>query len=334
MWSNQGWLDQVVEQPLDPARRICDAHHHFWLRSPRREDYVLADLEADIASGHNVVSTVFVETHSMYRATGPEAFRPVGETEFVRGLAPMSASGAYGTTRAAAAIVGHADLRLGRDVAPVLEAHLAAAPKQFRGIRFSIADDPEIYPLVPTAGTRLDDRVVREGVSELERHGLLFETWLFHHQIPQLTALARAFPTLTIVLDHLGWPIGIRSYARRADEVFGEWRRNIDEIAREPNVFVKLGGMNSPMNGYGWHRRERPPTSEDIAAATGHFFLYAIEQFGAARCMFESNFPPERLSCSYGVLWNAFKRMVAVASEGERDLLFHDTAARVYRIGS
>ena len=334
MWSNQAWLDQLVEEPIEPERKICDPHHHFWVSSPLRDAYFLSDLQADIDSGHDVVSTVFLEGHTMYRGDGPEAFRPLGETEYVRGVAAMSASGEYGQARIAAGIVGHADLRLGHDIAPVLEAHLAAAPRQFRGIRFSIADDPELEPLMATAGTRLDNPAVRDGVAELERHGLILETWLFHHQIPQLTALARAFPTLTIVMDHLGGPIGIKSYAQRLEEVFAEWRRNIDEIAREPNVVVKLGGMNSPMNGHGWQRRERPPTSEEIAGATGHFFQYAIEQFGPARCMFESNFPPDRLRCSYGVLWNAFKRMAAGASESDKTLLFHDTAARVYRLGS
>ena len=331
---NRTWLNQAQEDPLEPELPICDPHQHFWNDRPALGSYMLEDLQTDIASGHRVVSTVFVECLTAYRAHGPESHRPVGETEFARGIAAMSASGHYGDFRAAAGIVGHADLRLGHNVGPVLEAHIAAAPKQFRGIRHIIASDPELEPSAPTSDTDLESAVFRNGVEELARHGLVLETYAHHHQIPGLAALARAFPTVTIVIDHLGGPLGVKRYANRREEVFAEWRRNIDDISSEPNVVMKLGGVGMRTMGHDWHRRELPPSSDDVVKATGHFIEYAIERFGPTRCMFESNFPVDGWSCSYGVVWNAFKRMVAGASAREKRDLFHDTAARVYRLGA
>lgn len=328
------WLDQVHEEPIEPDLPICDPHQHFWNDRPALGSYMLEDLQADIASGHRVVSTVFIECLTAYRAQGPEEHRPVGETEFVRGIAAMSASGHHGAFRAAAGIVGHADLRLGHDVAPVLEAHIAAAPTQFRGIRHIIAADPELDPPAPTSGTDLESASFRDGVAELARHGLVLETYAHHHQLPGLTVLAQAFPTLTIIIDHLGGPLGVKRYADRREEVFAEWRGHIDEMAREPNVVMKLGGVGMRTMGHNWHRSELPPSSDDVVEATEHFIEHAIERFGADRCMFESNFPVDGWSCSYGAVWNAFKKMVAGASVSEKRLLFHDTAARVYRIGA
>ena len=330
---NREWLGQIREDPLEPNLPICDAHQHFWNDRPALGNYMLEDLEADTASGHNIVSTVFVECLTAYRAHGPVNHRPVGETEFVRGIAAMSASGDYGNFRAVAGIIGHADLRLGQAVAPVLEAHLAAAPKQFRGIRHIIASDPELEPPAPTAGTDLESAGFLEGVGELARHGLIFETYAHHHQLSGIAALARAFPTLTIVIDHLGGPLGVKRYATRRDEVFAEWRRNIDEMSGAPNVVMKLGGVGMRTMGNDWHRRALPPGSEEIAETTRHFIEHAIERFGPDRCMFESNFPVDGWSCSYGAVWNAFKRIVTGASANEKRLLFHDTAARVYRLG-
>ena len=139
------WLALTEESTLEPELPICDPHHHFWdFRTERvpYQRYLLHELIADIDSGHNVRSTVFVEARAMYRADGPEETRPVGEVEFVQGLAAASASGLYGESRAAAAIVGHANLNLGERVEPVLEALQAASPNRFRGIRHSVTSDP------------------------------------------------------------------------------------------------------------------------------------------------------------------------------------------------
>ena len=330
---NDAWLGLVREDVLDPEQPIVDPHHHLWDHPGSR--YLLDELLSDTGSGHRVVATVFVECMSMYRAGGPEALRPVGETEFVDGVAAQSASGRYGETRVAAAIVGFADLTLGDTVDEVLEAHLAAARARFRGIRHAAGFDP--HDDVRNSHTNPPKGLLgmprfRDGVRRLARHRLTFDAWLYHHQIPELTDLARACPEVTIVLDHFGGPLGIGPYAGQRAEIFGQWKKDIADLARCPNVAVKLGGINMAVNGFGWHRRDRPPTSEELVAATGDYYVHTIDRFGPDRCMFESNFPVDKVSCSYVVLWNAFKRIAARFSPAERSALFHDTAARVYRL--
>ncbi len=333
------WLAQVAEDVLEPGLPIVDPHHHLWDLPGNR--YLLPELLADTGAAdahgrsHDVRATVFVECMAKYRTGGPEALRPVGETEFVDGIAAMSASGAQGPTRAAAGIVGFADLRLGAAVREVLQAHLEAAPGRFRGIRHAAAwhADPRIRRshTNPPPGLLLDARF-REGFAELAPMKLSFDAWLFHPQIPELTDLARAFPETTIVLDHYGGPLGIGPYEGRADAVHAEWRRSIDELARCPNVHAKLGGLHMPVNGFGWHKAPAPPGSAEIAAATRRYVLDTIERFGPHRCMFESNFPVDKASCSYVVLWNAFKRLAAGFSADEKAALFHGTATRIYRL--
>ncbi len=328
------WLAQVREEIVEPARPVCDPHHHLWDHPGSR--YLLDELLEDVGSGHNVVSTVFVECASMYRADAPEALRPVGETEFVNGVAAMSASGAYGRLRACAGIVGFADLTLGARVGEVLDLHLARSDR-FRGIRHAAGWDPDERVrnshTHPPRGLLLDP-AFRAGFAELARRGLSFDAWLYHPQIPELTDLARAFPDVTIVLDHLGGPLGIGPYEGRREEILEGWRRDLAELARCDNVHAKLGGMVMPINGFGFHKRDRPPTSDELVAATSRYYRHAIDCFGPERCMFESNFPVDKQSCSYHVLWNAFKKLVADASEVEKARLFHDTAVEVYRLGA
>jgi predicted TIM-barrel fold metal-dependent hydrolase len=326
------WLGQVTEEILEPGLRISDAHHHLWDHPGRR--YLLDALLTDTRSGHDVVSTVFVECASMYRPGGPAEMRPVGETEFVDGVAEMSARDGEKTTRVAAGIVGFADLTLGERVGGVLDAHLTASSR-FRGVRHGAAWDPS--DAVRNAHTNpprglLGDSRFRRGFAELAKRGLSFDAWLYHPQIPELTDLARAFPDTTIVLDHFGGPLGIGPYAGRRAEILREWKRAIAALAGCPNVVAKLGGLVMPLNGFGFHRRERPATSEELVAATREWYLHAIDCFGADRSMFESNFPVDRASCSYHVLWNSFKRIAAGCSAAEKAALFHDTAARVYRL--
>ncbi len=335
------WQDLVVEDVLEPELAICDPHHHLWDRlatagaPPNR--YLLDELLADTGSGHNVVSTVFVECLSMYRADGPAELRPIGETEFVQGVAAMSASGTYGATRATAGIVSFADLSRGEAARQVLEAHIAASPNRFRGIRHATAwhASPEIRNShVGSPDGLLGDATFRRGFAQLAPLGLSFDAWLYHTQIPELTSLARAFPETAIVLDHFGGPLGIGPYAGKGDDVFAEWRKNIDELATCPNVHVKIGGLAMPVNGFDWHKHERPPTSEELAAATARYYLHTIDRFGPNRCMFESNFPVDRVSCSYQVLWNSFKRIASGFSAAEKAELFHGTATRFYRLGN
>ena len=334
---NHEWLAQTTEDALEPALPICDPHHHLWDQQPARvaPRYLLDEILEDVRGGHNVVSTVFIECGAMFKATGPEPLRPVGETEFVNGVAAMSASGAYGPSRIAAGIVGTADLRLGEAVGAVLDAQIAAGGGRFRGIRRAAAWDPD--PGVPNHRTEPGARFFfrddfRAGFAQLTRRQLTFEAWCYHPQIPDVTALARAFPDTTIILNHFGGPLGIGGYAGKAKDVFAEWRTAITELATCPNVVAKLGGINMEMNGFGWHERSRPPSSQELADATRHYYDVTIERFGADRCMFESNFPVDKASCSYTVLWNAFKRIASGATASEKAKLFHDTAARVYRL--
>ena len=327
------------EEVIDPARPIIDPHHHLWQRAGHRYllDELLADIGASDAQGarHNVRATVHVECASMYRAGGAPALQPVGETEFVQGIAAMSASGGFGATRVAAGIVGFADLCLGTAVREVLEAHIDAARQRFRGIRHAAgwhASDAIRNSHSNPNEALLRDKTFREGFAQLAPLGLSFDAWLFHPQLPELTDLARAFPDTVIVLNHFGGPLGIGPYAGQADAVFADWKRDIDALSSCPNVVAKLGGLAMPINGFGWHKRERPPGSQELAETTARYYLHTIERFGPQRCMFESNFPVDKVSCSYRVLWNSFKRLSAGFSDSEKDALFHDTAARTYRL--
>ncbi|MEJ2089538.1 MAG: amidohydrolase family protein [Gammaproteobacteria bacterium] len=328
----QEWLDLVTEEVLEPDLPICDPHHHLW--DHPRSRYLLDELLADTGSGHNVVSTVFVECASMYRAGGPEAMRPVGETEFVNGVAAMSASGGYGNTRACLGIVSFADLTLGAAVGEVLDNHMAVTPR-FKGIRHAAGWDasPDVRNSHTDPSEHLYlDSTFRTGFAELGKRGLSFDAWLYHPQIAELTDLARAFPDTTIVFDHFGGPLGIGPYAGQREAIFEQWKEDVAELARCENVVAKLGGLVMPVNGFGFHKNDRPATSDEIVAATGDYHRHAIDCFGPGRCMFESNFPVDKQSCSYRVLWNAFKKLAAGLSADEKAQLFHDTAARAYRL--
>jgi len=328
----KAWLNQVTEEIIDPELAICDPHHHLWDRPESR--YLLDELLADTGSGHNVVSTVFVECSSMYRALGPEALKPVGETEFVNGVAAMSASGGFGETRACSGIVSYANLCLGSAVGEVLDAHMAASGR-FRGIRhaagWDASDAVRNSHTNPPQHLYLDAKF-REGFAELGKRGLSFDAWLYHTQIAELTDLARAFPDTTIVFDHFGGPLGIGPYEGKQAEIYPGWQQAIVELAGCPNVFPKLGGLVMPLNGFGFHKKDKPATSDEVVAATGHYYRHTIDCFGAERCMFESNFPVDKQSCSYQVLWNAFKKMVSDASDDDKRALFHDSACRAYRL--
>ena len=332
MTTSPEWLQLRVEAPIEPDLPIIDPHHHFWDRGGQR--YFLPELAADLA-GQNVRQTVFVEATWAHRTDGPVELRPVGETEFVDDLARQSADGATGDLRAAAGIVGTADLRLGDAVAPVLEAHLAASPLRFRGIRHRAAwVDPADAPgrQSETPQGILLDAKFRAGFAQLAKHNLTFDAWLYHPQITELTDLARAFPETTIILNHLGGPLGIGTFAGKRAEIFAQWKIDIAEIAKLPNVMMKVGGIQMTMNGFGWHERPLPPSSQELLAENRPWYMYVIEQFGHDRCMFESNFPPDRLSCSYTTLWNQFKLLTKDFTPSERAALFHDTALRVYRL--
>ncbi len=331
----EAWLALTIEDPMDPELPICDPHHHLWdfLKNhipayatyvPR---YLLEELLQDIGGGHHIVQTVFVECGSMWRKGGPQEMQPVGETEFVQGIAAQSASGQYGMTAVAAGIVGFADLTLGAAVAPVLEAHIAASRNRFRGIRFRAIrrTSPE--------GLLLDPKF-REGFACLQKYGLNYDVGLNHTQLMDLVDLARVFPNIPIIVNHTGVPLGTGPYAGKRQEVLQEWKRGITALANCPNVAMKLGGLGMEIFGFGWHQRATPPGSAELAEAMAPYYLWCIEQFGADRCMFESNFPVDKMSYSYTVLWNAFKHISEGFSPEDRSALFHDTAVKTYRLAT
>ncbi len=337
-FGGEDWLALTQEPALEPEIPICDPHHHFWDLRPSRipyQRYLLHELAADINSGHNVHSTVFVEARSMYRSTGPEEMRAVGEVEFVQGLAAASASGLYGRGRAASAIVGYANLNLGARVAPVLEALQAGSPNRFRGIRDSVKWDP--HPEVDNTAPDIREGLLasdhfRAGARVLARMGLSFEARVYFPQLPELADFAKAIPDLSIILEHIGDLVRVGPYANRDNEVLPIWRSGIAAVAQYPNVTIKLGGLGRPRLGFDWHTRSKPIGSEELASSMAPLMTYCIDQFGPNRCMFESNFPVDKVSYSYNVLYNAFKRLSAGYSAAERAAMFHDTAARVYRI--
>jgi predicted TIM-barrel fold metal-dependent hydrolase len=327
------WLARgTAEAPIGVGFPIVDPHHHLWDAGPRLP-YRLEELRADTGSGWDVEATVFVECLSHYWPEGPEHLRPVGETEYVEGEAVRSATDGRGAR--IAGIVSRADLTLGPLVEPALLAHLDAGSGLFRGIRHATSwdEDPTIRRNHARAaeGT-MATPAFADGLRVLASLGLSFDAWLYHPQIPELTALARAVPEATIVLDHIGAPLAVGRWAGRADEVAASWRASIAELATCPNVVVKLGGIGMADYGGGWRDRPAPPSSEELAARWAGPIGFVIEQFGAGRCMFESNFPVDKASCGYVTLWNTFARIADGCSASEQRDLFRGTAARVYRL--
>ena len=329
------------EAPLMPDLEIVDPHHHLIKapatdKAPARE-YVLADLAKDIAeSGHRVLATVAIEGGTMYRADGLPELKSLGETEFMSAIAAESAKGQHGPARIAAAIVANVDLRLGDRITPVLEAHAAAANGRMRGIRSSSAWDE--YPVMgialdPARKTLLEDPKAREGMKILARQNFVLDTWCFHHQIANVAAAARAVPELTVIMDHIGSPIGgVGPYVGKEKEIFAAWVPAIRAAAQVPNLAVKLGGLGMNFISPQLYKRQPPPTSQELATLWRPYFATCIEAFGANRCMFETNFPPDGGTASYGTLWNTFKRIAAETSDSERTALFSGTAKRVYRL--
>ncbi len=328
---SEAWLDQVQEDILLPEMPIIDPHHHLW-HHPGLVHYHAEELKADTAR-HNVVKTVFVECGSEYRKEGPDHLKPVGETEFVVAQAQRSAE-IDGPL--IAGIVARADLRLGKDVVPVLEAHRAAGQGLFRGIRHAGARVENtagfsVFAARSPAGLYEDERF-REGVRMLGHMGLTYDTWQYHYQLNSFQALAEAAPETQMILDHFSTPLGVGEFAGRQDEIFVTWSKDMAALASCDNVVLKLGGLAMPDNGFGWHERASPATSDEIVAAHRRYYLHAIECFGVDRCMMESNFPVDRLSVSYHVLFNALKKIVSDFSADEQHALFYGTAARVYGV--
>jgi len=324
------WLTTLQEEVLEPALPIIDPHHHLWVRSGYT--YLMPELAADLESGHNIVATVFAECHSMYRKEGPKAERSLGETEFVRGQAAMSASGTFGRAGACDVMFGNVDLTLGSAVEPILEQHIAASGGRFRGVRISSGwhADEKVGNVTEQPNLLIDPRV-SEAAAVLSRMGLSLDCWLYHPQLDEVAQLADAHPALTIILNHVGSPILGGPYRGKSDEVFKDWKAAIIQVSRRQNVFVKLGALPIRMPSFGGDRSV-PPGSEEVAAAWRPWMETCIEAFGPTRSMYESNFPVQKRWCSYQVCWNAFKRISASASASEKADLFAGAAARAYRL--
>jgi L-fuconolactonase len=311
------WLQRHHEDALEPALPIVDAHHHFYDRPGWR--YLNDEYRADARSGHAIRASVYMQALTRYRASGPEALKPVGETAYVEEATDATAP-ADATPRLAAGIVGYADLRLGAEVREVLEAHVEAGRGRFRGVRHLTtwdADPSLANPLTAAPKGLLADRSYRAGLAELAPLGLSYDAWLFFAQLPELFDTVKVLPDTTFIVDHCGGVVRIGAY---------------QELARLPNVHVKLGGLGMRINGFDFDKGETPPSSELLARTWKPWIETCIEAFGADRCMFESNFPVDKGSYSYAVGWNAFKRLTAGCSAAERQALFEGTATRVYRL--
>jgi len=331
----QDWLDRAPpEDVIEPDLPIVDTHHHVWDK-PDRGRYMLEELHADLGSGHNVVATVFIDCHHGYREDGPEEMKAVGEVEAVAKLAEESDLRFPGKARVAQGIVGNADLTLGARVEPVLEAMIEAGRGRFRGVRNSAGwhEDPVIGNNHQGFGKGHYAREdFRDGLRRLTRMGLSLDALVYHTQHQDLLDLARAVPEANIVLNHTAMPLGYGPYAGKLDEVAKVWRRLLPEIAKCPNVTVKLGGVMMRLAAYDYNAIDAPPSSEELARHWRPWIETCIETFGANRCQFESNFPVDKMGIGYKALYNAFKRIASGCSAQEKADLFAGTARRAYRL--
>lgn len=329
---DEEWLALRTEDVLDPQLPIVDPHHHLWSRS---KPYLVPELLEDLACGHNFRATVYVEAGFAYRADGDPRFASVGEVEYVNGIGALFASGYHGPVRACAGIVGRVDLSQGASAEEVLQACAARAPDRFRGIRHMAAwdGDPGVSQIMrPPPPHLMMDRQFREGFAKLAPMGLSFDAYCYHPQLPELISLVDAFPDTQVILNHTGTRVGEGPYAREPEETFRQWKASVQELAKRPNVVVKLGAMIGRLWGFPFIDRELPPLSHELAQAWKPYIETCIEAFGPQRSMFESNFPPDKAGCSARVLWNTFKRITAGFSEHERAQMFAGTATRVYRL--
>jgi predicted TIM-barrel fold metal-dependent hydrolase len=331
-WHAQASAPEIVE----PSLPIVDAHHHLYGTTKERNFYRLEDLREDLDSGHRIVGTVYVEAYqSGWRTSGPQALRPVGETEMIVKSTPATVHTPAGDCQVAAAIVCHADLSLGDAVEDVLNQHLAAAHGRLRGVRqraATVAGPLGRIAPEPRRPHLLCEPAFLRGFARLASLGLSFDTWIYHTQLQELLAVADRFPETTIVLDHVGGPLGVLDFRQKRGDVLYDWERDLHEVAARPNVCVKVGGMGMAMLGFGFEQRERPPDAALLARAWKPYIEICATAFGTHRCMFESNFPIDKQSCSYVELWNAFKLATSGWSPRERSDLFYRTACQAYHL--
>jgi len=325
---HEKWLNSTFEEVIEPEIPIVDSHHHFFDRdhlffNQLDGEYMLDELLEDI-DGNNVVKTVFVDAHTGYRKDGPEDMRPVGETELVQGITMESTQ--RGMPGIAAGIVSWADLSLGDRVAPILEAHIMAGKGRFRGIRQMYVP---IGEQKVTPNNIIVDTNLREAFVHIKKYNLVFDTVVNFNQMTELAEMVRVFSDTTFVLNHIGFPPVTDINASEQAEVIDIWKNNLTLLTSCKNLFIKVGGF---AKGSAWQKRSAPAGSEELAKAATPWVNWLIEKFGTGRCMFESNFPVDRMAFSYNVVWNAYKRMTRDFSHNERLALFHDTAVKAYRL--
>ena len=327
---SEEWLAQVKEDIVDPERPIIDPHHHLW--HDRGSVYLVTELQADTGSGHNVTKTVFMECGWSYKQDGPKHLKVVGETEAVVKQVKESEK-----TEGAviSGIVSRADLTLGEEVIEVLEAHQESSQGLFRGIRHAgaRAEHPEALSIPGQAPEGLfEDPAFLTGMKVLGKNGFTYDAWHYHYQNKDFSAMVKKAPDTQIILDHFGTPLGVGPYADKKEEIFIQWKEDIKEISKSENVAIKIGGMAMPDNGFGWDTRVTPATSDEFVEAQRRYYLHAIDCFGPERCMMESNFPVDRRSLSYHVLYNGLKKMVSDFSDNETHQMFYGTAERIYNV--
>lgn len=323
-------MGQLEESAIDPDVPIVDTHFHLW--NAMGSDYFAAQFLNDVHTGHNVVQSVHVECDTAYDLGAAAELRPVGETRFVVNQLDTAPQRGHAL---AAGIIGSANLLLGNQVKPVLEAHMEAGNGRFRGVRARTAFDHD-----PAAGypgrsdfpqhNILDSAAFRQGLACLEALGLVLDVWGFHPQLPQLHDVLRHFPGLVIVLNHLGGPLGVGRYASDRDAAFRHWLQGMRAMAKLPNVHVKLSGVGVTRLGLGFERGNA--SSRDIAALAGRHVRECVNIFGPQRCIFGSNYPVDQVVAPYAVLINGYKTILADLSPDERNAIFCSNARRVYRL--
>lgn len=324
------WLGQIKEEIIDPDLRIIDAHHHMWRHA--NGDYLARQLHDDASSGHNVQKTVYIQCGQEYRDDGPDHLKPLGEVEFVVEQAKEAQSLGGPTI---AGIVGRVDLQFGESLDELIDQFVETSEGLFRGTRHiaARAEYPDSLSIASMAPEGLyEDASFRDGLKVLGKRGFVYDAWHYHPQNPDFTALAQAVPDTVLVLDHFGTPLGVGPYASQREEIFAQLKKDLEDMAKCENVYAKLGGLAMPDNGFGWESAPSPPTSDEVAAAHRDYFLLAIDCFGPGRCMMESNFPVDRQSLSYAVLFNAMKKMVSDFSQKDKEKLFYGTAEKVYQL--
>ena len=333
----QEWLDQHIEDPISPNIPIIDPHHHLWDVGFGR--YYIEELLEDInSSGHNILSTVYIMSSSntkIYSKDGLEEFKPLKEIEFATSEGKRADLIPNNKVKVNASIVGSVDLTYGNKLQPVLEKAVNISEGRLKGIRMLLAShtDPRISSgaVKSDLGLMLHPNFI-DGAKCIQNANLSLDFWIYHTQLNEMEKIARALPELTIILNHIGGPIHLGEYEGKQAATHREWRSAMMRLSRIPNINVKLGGLGMAVNGAKFHNNKFPPNSVQLSDVWKPWIYETIDMFGFDRCMFESNFPVDKGSCSYGALWNAFKILAKDMSDDEINKLFSKNAAKIYKI--